>query len=63
MDKRAKKGIDRRIVELDKGWDDHIDKISTDSLGLTLKQFRKFDTLEGEEARAYLKKHSTKKKQ
>ncbi len=58
VNKKREQSLTDEVLELDQGWEDYLQKVMAQGLGLTLEQYKVFETLTGEEAAEYLKKHS-----
>lgn len=60
MDDKEKGQLEQEIIELDQGWEQYLQGIEAEGLGLTLEEFKEYESLTGEESEKYLLEHSTK---
>ncbi len=60
MDDKTKQDIEQDVIDGDREWEEYLEKIEADSMGLTVEQYRHFETLHGDEAREYFEKHTTR---
>ncbi|MDI9460844.1 MAG: hypothetical protein ACOX3P_00870 [Saccharofermentanales bacterium] len=60
MDYKGKGQLEQEIIELDQDWEQYLQGIEAKGLGLTLEQYKVYESLTGEESEKYLLENSTK---
>lgn len=64
MTDKEKRNIEKEIVDGDAGWNERLLELQAQGAGLTVEQYKVFQSLKTEEEmRTYMEKHSTKLKQ
>lgn len=61
MNRDRERQLETEIVEVDHDWNDKLDRITAESWGLTLEEFREFRKLKtNAEMEAFMKEHQKK---